>query len=66
MTKGVAIYCRVSRDEQAENWSLPTQEDACRKYTEERGCEVVGVWKEDFTGTQLDRPELNEIMHATR
>lgn len=59
-----AIYCRVSRDEQADNWSLPTQEAACRKYAEAHGYEVVGVWLEDFTGTQINRPEMNRVMQG--
>src|SRR5262245_7550031 len=59
--KRVAIYCRVSRDEQADNWSLPTQEAACRKYAEERAYEIIGVWKEDFTGMVIDRPEMDKI-----
>gem|GEM_PF-6516742 len=61
-TRRVAIYCRVSRDEQADNWSLPTQEAACLRHAEERGYEVVGVWKEDFTGTAIDRPEMAKIL----
>lgn len=60
--KRVAIYTRVSRDEQADNWSLPTQEAECRAYAERMGYEVVGVWTEDFTGTDIDRPEMSKIL----
>lgn len=61
-TKRAAIYCRVSRDEQADNYSLPTQEAECRAYAERMGYEVFGVWREDFTGTAIDRPEMGKIL----
>lgn len=53
------IYCRVSRDEQAENHSLLTQENLCRKWAEDRGYEVVEALKEDYSGASPDRPEMN-------
>lgn len=31
-----AIYCRVSSEKQETNYSLPTQEAACREYAAER------------------------------
>lgn len=56
-----ALYARVSTDEQAKGFSLPTQMEACRKYAVERGYTVVGEFKDDYTGTELDRPGLNEM-----
>src|SRR5581483_4001596 len=32
-----------------------------RKYCAEHGFTIVGEYKEDFTGTKLDRPELNRL-----
>lgn len=54
-----AIYCRVSTDEQAKGYSLSTQLDACRKYAEVNGFEVVGAFKDEYSGaTPIEaRPE---------
>jgi site-specific DNA recombinase len=47
----VIIYARVSTDEQATNYSLDSQIEACRKYAERLGFIVVTEFREDFTGT---------------
>ncbi len=57
-----AIYARVSRDEQRENWSIPTQIAACRAHAERKSYEVVAVFQEDYTGSRINRPELDELM----
>lgn len=57
-----ACYTRVSRDEQAGNWSLPTQLAACRAHAEKIGAEVVAEFAEDFTGTEIDRPEMTKLL----
>ena len=50
MTKaGAVIYCRVSTKEQAENFSLATQEKACRNTSEREGLAVVAVYSEAET-----------------
>src|SRR5690242_6129879 len=58
------IYCRVSTDEQARGYSLPTQESSCRRYCDEHDYRVVGVYQDAHTGTELDRPGLNEAIAA--
>lgn len=59
-------YLRVSSKEQGEEGKdgLPRQERACTKYAEEHGLEIVGVYKEDFTGTiQIgERPEGKKLL----
>lgn len=40
--KRAVLYARVSTDEQADNYSLPTQLEACRKYAEDNGFVIVG------------------------
>jgi site-specific DNA recombinase len=45
------IYARVSTDEQATNYSLPTQLAACRDYAAAHDMAVVGEFSDDFTGT---------------
>lgn len=50
-TKRAVIYCRVSTAEQADKgYSLPTQLEACERYTHDKGFEVVGTFRDDYTG----------------
>jgi len=55
----VILYARVSTDEQAGNYSLPTQLEACRKYAEQNGMVVVAEFSDDYSGaTPIEaRPE---------
>jgi site-specific DNA recombinase len=57
--KRAVIYCRVSTDEQAKGYSLSTQLEACLKYAEANGFEVIGTFKDDYSGaTPIEaRPE---------
>jgi len=66
MTKRAAIYTRVSTEEQAERgFSLQTQEEACRRYCEERGWTVIEVYREEgVSGATLDRPQLDALRDA--
>ncbi len=52
-------YARVSTDEQASNYSLTTQLEACRKYAEKSGMVIVGEFSDDYSGaTPIEaRPE---------
>jgi site-specific DNA recombinase len=62
MTTKSVIYARVSTDEQAaKGYSLPTQIEACRKYAQEKGFQIVGEFADDITGVKLDRPKLDEM-----
>lgn len=56
-----AVYCRVSSDEQASNYSLDTQADACRQHAASLGYTVTHELRDDHTGTTLDRPELERL-----
>lgn len=60
------VYCRVSTDEQTGNTSLPDQETRCRDYLERLGLDNVLVFKEDFSGFEQSRPELNKILDLMR
>lgn len=61
------VYCRVSTDEQAESGtSIEGQARAGADYATKAGLEVVATFKEDYTGTTLDRPELNKVMAMLR
>lgn len=57
-----AIYCRVSTRQQAdEGSSLDSQEAACRKLASHHGFTNIQLFKEDFPGTELQRPLLDEL-----
>ena len=67
--KKVAIYCRVSTDQQDkdEGGSLPTQEKRCRDWcTFENGrgdetYDVVDVYTDVASGGDMDRTELKRL-----
>lgn len=62
-----AIYVRVSDRLQESNYSLPTQERACREYAAARGLIVdeAHVYREVHTATELaERPALTRAREA--
>ncbi len=62
MSKRAILYARVSTDEQAEKgYSLPSQLEAMRDYAARNGLDVGGELQDDYTGTKLDRPGLDEL-----
>ena len=61
MSKRAIIYARVSTDEQADNFSIPTQLEAARRYAETHGFTIAHEFREDYSGLKLDRPELNKV-----
>jgi site-specific DNA recombinase len=62
-----AIYVRVSTAGQEDNYSLSTQEVACRAYAAASGYEVGPVYREVFTGVELwQRPQLTALRDAIR
>ncbi len=61
MNARAVIYDRVSSAQQARGYSLTTQLDACRRYCESRGYDVVGEYEDRFSGMQYERPSLNDL-----
>ena len=63
-----AIYCRVSTTMQEEEGSsLDTQEERCRAYAAEHGWQVVRVYRETHTGSELwERPQLTALREMVR
>jgi site-specific DNA recombinase len=55
------IYTRVSTDEQAYNYSLQTQLSACRDTAVKLNSLVIAEFSEDYTGTKLSRPALDQL-----
>jgi len=67
IVKPVATYYRVSTDNQeTEGTSLDTQREACLKYCKEHGYQVTHQFIETWTGTELERPKLDELRQAVR
>jgi len=61
------VYIRVSSSLQEENYSLETQEVACRKHAEERGWEVLVVEKDVHSAADLyERPRLSAMRERIR
>ncbi|HEY3288493.1 MAG TPA: recombinase family protein [Anaerolineae bacterium] len=62
-----AIYARVSTDEQADKgYSLPSQVEACQRYAEQNGLTVTAVYKDDYSGASLHRPEFSKLRESVR
>jgi site-specific DNA recombinase len=62
-----AIYVRVSSSKQEDNFSLPSQEKACRNYALERGYSVRDdqVYREVYSAEDIwHRPRLAELRAA--
>ena len=64
MNNRAVIYARVSTQEQAEHgYSLPSQIEACQKYVQEQGWDLVGepITDAGISGAVLERPGLERI-----
>ncbi len=65
--KRAIIYSRVSTDDQAERGTgLDGQERESLSYAESIGATVVAQFREDYTGTTLDRPDLKQVRAMLR
>ncbi|MFC1958537.1 recombinase family protein [Chloroflexota bacterium] len=62
-----SIYCRVSTEGQEQDGtSLQTQLEACQKYCQAKGYEVVYQFSEAWSGLSLERPRLTELREVIR
>jgi DNA invertase Pin-like site-specific DNA recombinase len=60
--KTAYLYVRVSTDEQKrKGYSLPDQEDRLLKYCKYNNIEVKGIYREDYSVKNFDRPKWNEL-----
>lgn len=55
------IYARVSTEDQGDNFSIPSQIAAARRYAAERGWQVVAELSDTMSGALLDRPALRQV-----
>lgn len=60
--KSAYLYVRVSTDEQKrKGYSLPEQEDRLLKYCKYNNIEVKGIYREDYSAKNFNRPEWREL-----
>lgn len=64
----VALYCRVSTDEQAQHgYSIDNQRNRLVAYCQSQGWADYELYVDDgFTGTNLDRPALQRLLRDVR
>lgn len=56
------LYVRVSTDEQKrKGYSLPEQEERLLKYCKYYNIKVKGIYREDFSAKNFNRPEWNQL-----
>ncbi|MCB0175807.1 MAG: recombinase family protein, partial [Anaerolineae bacterium] len=60
VTKRAVSYRRVSTDEQANNYSLSSQQKEIQTYAARNGMEIVADFMDDYTGSSLERPGLTQ------
>lgn len=65
--KSTYLYIRVSTDEQKrKGYSLPEQEDRLLKYCAFNNIEVKGIYREDFSAKNFNRPEWKKLITAIK
>jgi len=61
--KTAYIYVHVSTDEQKrKGYSLPEQEDRLLKYCDHNDIKVKGIYREDFSAKNFNRPEWKKLI----
>jgi site-specific DNA recombinase len=57
------LYVRVSTDEQKrKGYSLPEQEDRLLRYCEQNNIEVKGIYRENYSAKNFNRPEWSKLL----
>ncbi|MFD1769587.1 recombinase family protein [Sphingobacterium suaedae] len=65
--KTAYLYVRVSTDEQKrKGYSLPEQEDRLLKYCEYNNIAVKGIYREDYSAKNFNRPEWKKLIATVR
>jgi len=63
MKKKIAIYCRVSTEDQ----DVDKQEHICKRYCEaHEEFEIYKIYKDVISGTKESRPEFNKLLEDMR
>lgn len=65
--KSAYLYCRVSTDEQKrKGHSLEEQEDRLIKHCEINGIQIKGIYREDYSAKDFNRPEWKKLISAIK
>lgn len=65
--KSAYLYVRVSTDEQKrKGYSLPEQEDRLLKYCETNNIDVKGIYREDYSVKNFNRPEWKKLVSVIK
>lgn len=65
--KSAYLYIRVSTDEQKrKGYSLPEQEDRLIKYCEFNNIQIEGIYREDFSAKNFNRPTWKKLISTLR
>ena len=60
--KLAVLYLRASTNKQGQKWeTLENQEEACLNYCNSKNIRVVKIFREQFTWTVSNRPQLSEL-----
>jgi DNA invertase Pin-like site-specific DNA recombinase len=66
MAKDVRVYCRVSTELVAQETSLENQETQIRLYCQERGHNLVKIYKEAISAKDTKRAQLQLLLEEVR
>lgn len=65
--KTAYLYVRVSTDEQKrKGYSLPEQEERLLKYCRNNEIEIQGIYREDFSAKNFNRPEWKKLFSEVK
>jgi len=63
--KGIG-YIRVSTKRQGRAWSLPGQRTTIQEYAARTGIDLIAIYSDDETGTNLDRTQFSDALQRLR
>ena len=65
--KSAYLYVRVSTDEQKKKgYSLPEQEDRLLRHCEFNNIEVKGIYREDYSAKNFNRPQWTKLLNTLK
>lgn len=63
----IAVYCRVSTEEQTSGFSLDSQSEIIQEYARMKGYEIYDLYIDDgYSGKDFNRPEIQRLLRDLR
>lgn len=63
----IAVYCRVSTEEQSSGFSLDSQSEILQEYARKKGYEIYDLYIDDgYSGKDFNRPEVQRLFRDLR